>query len=84
LWTLCSKSVLKHIAAAANHIQIVVMVSCCPSGDLLAALLLARIHQQPDRLAAAVELAVAGLQGVLAATAAAAGPVATAVGADDK
>jgi pyridoxal/pyridoxine/pyridoxamine kinase len=60
------------------------VVSCCSSGDLLAALLLARIHQQPDKLAAAVELAVAGLQGVLAATAAAAGPAATAAGADEK
>lgn len=50
----------------------------------MAALLLARISSSPDNLAGAVELAVAGLQGVLAATAAAAGPVATAAGADDR
>lgn len=53
------------------------------TGDLLAALLLARTQQHPDNLAAAVELAVAGLQGVLAVTAAAAGPaVAAAKGGD--
>lgn len=65
------------------------IVSCvlgvAPAGDLLAALLLARIHQSPDNLAAAVELAVAGLQGVLAATATAAGAAATAgKGKDDR
>ncbi len=54
------------------------------AGDLLAALLLARIHQQPDQLSTAVELAVAGLQGVLDVTAAAAGPAATAAGMNDK
>lgn len=43
-------------------------------GDLLSALLLAWTSKQPDKLAAAVEAAVAGLQGVLAVTAAAAGP----------
>lgn len=54
------------------------------TGDLLAALLLARIHERPSHLASAVELAVAGLQGVLAATAAAAGLTALAAGADDR
>ncbi|KAF6253149.1 Ribokinase-like protein [Scenedesmus sp. NREL 46B-D3] len=43
-------------------------------GDLLAALLLAWSQRYPDDLAAAVEHAVAGLQGVLQLTAAAAGP----------
>jgi pyridoxal/pyridoxine/pyridoxamine kinase len=56
---------------------------CC-AGDLLAALLLARIHQQPDQLSSAVELAVAGLQGVLEATAVAAGPAVTAADKDDR
>lgn len=50
------------------------------TGDLLAALLLARIHSQPGDLASAVELAVAGLQGVLHVTAAACGPAAMAAG----
>lgn len=50
----------------------------------MAALLLARIHERPSHLASAVELAVAGLQGVLAATAAAAGPAALAAGADER
>jgi hypothetical protein len=45
-----------------------------PAGDLLAALLLANMERSPGRLANAVELAVAALQGVLRATAAAAGP----------
>uniref|UniRef100_A0A383WI31 pyridoxal kinase n=1 Tax=Tetradesmus obliquus TaxID=3088 RepID=A0A383WI31_TETOB len=44
------------------------------TGDLLCALLLAWSHRYPDNLAAAVEHAVAGLQGVLQLTAAAAGP----------
>jgi pyridoxal/pyridoxine/pyridoxamine kinase len=44
------------------------------AGDLLCALLLAWSHRYPDNLAAAVEHAVAGLQGVLQLTAAAAGP----------
>lgn len=42
------------------------------TGDLLAALLLAWTERHPGDLAAAVEKAVAGLQGVLAVTAAAA------------
>lgn len=55
---------------------------CVHAGDLLAALLLARIHSSPGNLAGAVELAVASLQGVLANTAAAAGPAA--IAADDR
>jgi pyridoxine kinase len=43
------------------------------AGDLFAALLLAWTHRRPGDLAAAVELAVAGLQAVLQATAAAGG-----------
>lgn len=54
----------------------------CAAGDLLAALLLARTHQSPDNLAAAVEAAVASLQGVLAATAAAAAASGAAVEGD--
>lgn len=49
-------------------------MTCCalqpPAGDLLAALLLARIDQYPGDLAQAVEMAVAGLQAVLLDTAA--------------
>lgn len=43
------------------------------AGDLLTALLLAGLHQHPGQLVRAVERAVAGLQGVLAATVEAAG-----------
>lgn len=43
-------------------------------GDLLTALLLAWTFIHPDDIATAVELAIAGLQGVLRATAHAAGP----------
>lgn len=38
-------------------------------GDLLTSLLLARLHQQPDDLAAAISQAVAALQAVLSDTA---------------
>eukprot|EP00877_Chromochloris_zofingiensis_P002856 jgi/Chrzof1/12571/UNPLg00524.t1 len=44
------------------------------TGDLLTALLLAWTFIHPDDIATAVELAIAGLQGVLRATAHAAGP----------
>lgn len=49
-----------------------------PAGDLLAALLLAWMHHHPGDLAAAVELAVAGLQAVLTDTAQRCGPAALA------
>jgi len=45
------------------------LFAAAPAGDLLAALLLARMHRHPRDLATAVEQAVAGLQGVLRATA---------------
>ncbi len=48
------------------------------TGDLIAALLLARLHEHPDDLATAVELATAGLQAVLRDTASACGPAAMA------
>lgn len=50
------------------------------TGDLLAALLLAWLHRYPDNVALAIETAVAGLQGVLQATAAACGPSAMSTG----
>ena len=43
------------------------------AGDLLTALLLAKLHQQPDHMQHAVEHAIASLQGVLLATVEAAG-----------
>lgn len=46
----------------------------------MTALLLAWTHKHPNNLAAAVEKAVAGLQGVLTVTAAAAGPEVLAAG----
>jgi pyridoxal/pyridoxine/pyridoxamine kinase len=63
-------------------VRVIYLCICVAAGDLLAALLLARIHSSPGNLAGAVELAVAGLQGVLANTAAAAGPAA--IAADDR
>lgn len=53
-------------------------LDCPPSrrliaGDLFTALLLARLHRQPDCLGAALEAAVASLQAVLRDTAAEAG-----------
>jgi pyridoxal/pyridoxine/pyridoxamine kinase len=48
------------------------------TGDLMAALLLARLHERPHDLATAVELATAGLQAVLQETVAACGPAALA------
>jgi len=46
------------------------------TGDLLTALLLAKLHQQPDHMQHAVEHAIASLQGVLLATVEAAGEAA--------
>ena len=46
------------------------------AGDLMTALLLARLHERPDNLRAAVEAAVAGLQAVLQRTVEAAGDAA--------
>lgn len=48
------------------------------TGDLLTALLLARVHQYPDQVAHAVELAVGALQAVLKETVDEAGPEAMA------
>lgn len=49
---------------------------CLLAGDLLTALLLAKLHQQPDNMQHAVEHAIASLQGVLLATVDAAGEAA--------
>lgn len=46
------------------------------TGDLLTALLLAKLYQQPDNMQHAVEHAIASLQGVLLATVDAAGEAA--------
>ena len=43
-------------------------IVCCQAGDLLAALLLARLHQTPDDLKTAVELALASLQHIVLKT----------------
>jgi pyridoxine kinase len=66
--------------------SILVCHPCHPGvspGDLLTALLLGWSARHPQDLATAVEKAVAGLQGVLLATAAAAGTQATAVRNDE-
>lgn len=54
------------------------------AGDLLTALLMAWMDKHPSNLKAAVEKAVAGLQGVLQATAEAAGDAASAKERDSK
>lgn len=51
-------------------------VSGTCAGDLLAALLLARLHKHPDNMQHAVEQAVASLQAVLLASADASGEAA--------
>ena len=56
----------------------ILLLACAVAGDLLTALLLGWTARHPQDLATAVEQAVAGLQGVLRATAAAAGPEAVA------
>jgi hypothetical protein len=40
----------------------------CPAGDLLSALLLARLDATPDNLKQAVEVAIASLQGIVLKT----------------
>lgn len=51
-------------------------MSTALAGDLLTALLLARLHKDPDNMKYAVEQAVASLQGVLLASAEASGEAA--------
>ena len=57
---------------------------CSLAGDLLTALLMAWMDKHPSNLKAAVEKAVAGLQGILQATAKAAGDAAVAKERDSK
>ena len=56
--------------------HVVLRVSCKPAGDLLTALLLAKLYSDPDNMQHAVEQALASLQAVLLASAEASGSAA--------